>query len=443
MRVIVSASDNVIKLLGKAKTAKKYRLMTYVISQEVEEGVLIFHTLTREMLLLTKEEYAHVFDLSELYEKWFIVPDETDDMKITDQIRFILKAVQKKKEHITGYTVFTTTDCNARCFYCFEKDAKHYSMSEETAKKTVDFIVEHCKGNKVKIKWFGGEPLYNTKAIDTIVNGIKEKNIEFSSSMISNGYLLDKDTVKKAKELWNLKHVQITLDGTKNNYNKTKNYIYSDDSNPFETVLNNIGQCIENDIYVNIRLNVSATNANDLKKLVSLLHEKFGKNSYLCVYPAVLYQINTKDDDVRKQTHEKKHELEALIGKYGFNRKDYISGKLALNCCMADNDGSVTILPDGKIGACEHYLDSGFIGDIWSNEIDEKAREAYKKCYPVLEECASCYRYPICIRLKCCEAAKNCPKHLNKDSLTEIKESMKNTFYRKKEKEDEIDDMSC
>lgn len=35
-----------------------YRLMKYCISTEVEEGVLLFNVLTRELLLLTQEEYA-------------------------------------------------------------------------------------------------------------------------------------------------------------------------------------------------------------------------------------------------------------------------------------------------------------------------------------------------------------------------------------------------
>lgn len=41
-------------------------------------------------------------------------------MKYADHVRFIRRTMQKEPEHTTTYTIFTTTDCNARCFYCYE-----------------------------------------------------------------------------------------------------------------------------------------------------------------------------------------------------------------------------------------------------------------------------------------------------------------------------------
>ena len=37
---------------------------------------------------------------------------------------------------------------------------------------------------------------------------------------------------------------------------------------------------------------------------------------------------------------------------------------------MADRDTSVMILPDGKLGKCEHFLDSHYIGSIYSDGWD-------------------------------------------------------------------------
>ena len=443
MKTIIPAADNVIKLLGKAKTSENYRMMHYVVSEEVEDGVLLFHTLTREMLLLSKEEYERLFDLPELYEKWFIVPEETNDRKLTDQIRFTLRAMQKKPEHIKGYTIFTTTECNARCFYCFEKGARHYPMSEETALKTVEFIAAHCGGESVKLRWFGGEPLYNAKVIDIITNGLKEKGIEFRSSMTTNGYLFDDDSMKRATELWNLRWVQITLDGTEEVYNQTKNYIYSNNTSPFETVLDNIGRCIENQIYVSIRLNVSATNADDLMELVRQLYNRFGTTKYLGVYSAMLFHIAKKADTENERTYEKQRELDSIIRKYGLQIRHYISRKMKLNYCQADNDGSVTVLPDGKLGACEDYSDFGFIGDIWSNTIDNQARSDYKECYPSIPECTVCFYYPECIRLKKCNSLSLCTLTHRDKVLTETKERMINSLHRTDNSEEKTDEGNC
>ncbi len=442
MKTIIPAADNVIKLLGKAKTGENYRLMHYVVSEAAEDDVLLFHTLTREMMLLSKEEYSRLFDLPELYEKWFIVPEETNDMKLVDQIRFTLRAMQKKSEHITSYTIFTTTDCNARCFYCFEKDAKRYPMNEETALKTAEFIAEHCGGKPVNLAWFGGEPLYNTKAIDIISKALKEKNITFTSHMTTNGYLLDDEIISRAKKMWNLQMVQITLDGTEKIYNQTKNYIY-DDTNPFETVLGNIKKCLENEIYVQIRLNVSTVNADDLIALVHQLYRRFGTNKYLRVYSMLIYQIMEKSDKEYAEVYEKSKALDELIQRYCLQSKNYVSNRLRLNRCQADSDTSVTVLPNGKLGACEHYTDSDYIGDIWDNLVDAKERKSFKECFPPEEVCTDCFYYPECIRLKRCDTASNCTDYIRKNLLSGVKGKMKNTLYPTESSEEKTDEDNC
>lgn len=59
MQTILPPSGNTIKILGKPKLAEHgLRWMTYVLAQPVEGGVLVFHTLTRALLLLTQEEYT-------------------------------------------------------------------------------------------------------------------------------------------------------------------------------------------------------------------------------------------------------------------------------------------------------------------------------------------------------------------------------------------------
>ena len=77
MQTILPPSGNTIKILGKARSAEHgLRWMTYVLAQPVEGGVLVFHTLTRALLLLTPEEYAAPDNLPELRDGWFRVPQE-------------------------------------------------------------------------------------------------------------------------------------------------------------------------------------------------------------------------------------------------------------------------------------------------------------------------------------------------------------------------------
>lgn len=100
MQTILPPSGNTIKILGKARSAEHgLRWMTYVLAQPVEGGVLVFHTLTRALLLLTPEEYAAPDNLPELRDGWFRVPQEMDDMKYADQVRFIRRTMWKEPEH--------------------------------------------------------------------------------------------------------------------------------------------------------------------------------------------------------------------------------------------------------------------------------------------------------------------------------------------------------
>jgi hypothetical protein len=47
------------------------RLMHYCAETAVDDGILLFNLLTRELVLLTEEEYAHLTELDYLKERWF------------------------------------------------------------------------------------------------------------------------------------------------------------------------------------------------------------------------------------------------------------------------------------------------------------------------------------------------------------------------------------
>ena len=71
-----------MKLLGlqKHRAEETYRLMHFVVQTEVDDGLLLLHNMTKEMVLLSKEE-QRVFeqcptDLPELIDRWFQLPTE-------------------------------------------------------------------------------------------------------------------------------------------------------------------------------------------------------------------------------------------------------------------------------------------------------------------------------------------------------------------------------
>ncbi len=368
MKIIAPANDGVLKILNRfLKTDFSGRLMKYCVAEPVQEGVLLFNMLTREMVLLTPEEYANATELDYLRQRWFVVPEQLDEKECMDFVRLVLKSNNKGKE-IIAYTIFTTTDCNARCFYCFELGRSRIPMSEDVARKTADYIVNHCGGKRVHLSWFGGEPLMNPVAIDIICDRLHQENIEFGSFMYTNGYLFDDAMVEKAATKWNLKRLQITLDGTETVYNRIKAFVYRE-GNPYQTVLDNIRRLVDRSIQVSIRLNMDLHNAEDLLKLADELAQRFAGTENLSIYAYHLFKGSTANADLHTEEEWRKRSeamrrLEERLMVGGLMRERAINPKVKLNHCKADAGNGITVLPDGNIGLCDLYSETEFIGHL-------------------------------------------------------------------------------
>ena len=453
MQTIHQTAEPFDQLLRNQKPAagQTYRPMNYVVEQPVEEGLLLYHTLTKAMVLLTPEE-AETYKktpaaLSQLIEQWFLVPQSFDDRLLSRQMRDVARMLKKKSDVITGYTIMTTTDCNARCFYCYEMGRPRTPMSEETAHRTADHIISHCKGEKVTLRWFGGEPLYNLPVISLICRRLQEAGIDYHSRMISNGYLFDDNVVAEAKDLWRLKRVQITLDGTEQTYNRCKAYIYKN-VNAYRRVIGNIHKLQDAGIKVSIRLNIDMHNAANLSELTEELHREFSDPRGITVYLYVLFE-STKgskaihDDEKRKYVFDQIADIEARLKEYGFIQPHRLSRQVKINRCIADNDHSILIVPDGHIGKCEHYSDDHFIGHIDHEDRDTQMVEKFKETRDEIDACATCFYYPDCFWLKLCEDIPNCYQEERDHKLHQLRQSMLRDFdkFKNKQEDKQEDDL--
>ncbi len=435
MTVICPHNKTILNILKPMlPTGNCSRLLIYCVPLPVREGVLLYNNLTEETVLLTETEYANITAIPELRDRWFVAPKNFDEKEYADLVKWVLQTKQPKATATTGYTIFPTTDCNARCFYCFEQGRTRVSMSCETAEKVAYYIKSHCDGRRVNIRWFGGEPLYNRDAIETICRILKEEAVEYTSSAVSNGYLFDAETVQKAVGEWNLKRVQITLDGREETYNKVKAFVYKG-VNPYQTVTENIGHLLDAGVSVQIRLNMDLYNAEELMKLVEELAERFPERKGLYVYAHHIFKGNEAMADTHSaEEWEKRSQamirLEDKIRECGLESKAGISKHFKLNHCMADSGKSVTILPDGHIGLCEHFSEDEFIGHIDKEGFDEKVVQSWKERTPEIPECAECVLYPECIQLKKCPNGGKCFPALREERIRKIKRQMLNEYEK-------------
>lgn len=402
-------------LIKQPKQNIKYRLSNFVIKQVTDDGILLYNNVTG-CLLFFKSENEIKDHFVFLVEHWFYLP--VGSFNECDWVDFLRKKRIENASHqgINSYVIMTTLDCNARCFYCYEKGIPHISMTEKNAIATSEYIQRHST-NKVKLTWFGGEPLLNTVIIDLICQKLNDFGISYFSHIITNGLLITKDIVDKAINVWKLKRVQITLDGTEQVYLRTKAYINSQ-GNEFQTVLDNIEVLLNSKIAVNIRLNQDAYNTEDLLVLLDLLHNRFGSNPYLTIYNRLLF--NFKGDYTQKQI-DCYYKLKSKLNAWG-----YLKGYKSLNGiinhqCMADSNHALVITPSGLIGKCEHFTKEKMIGSIFTEGFDPLVLQMWDERYNRQKECNSCPLYPTCIRIKMCPNQKKyCSDFYRKDRMESL-----------------------
>lgn len=429
MKIISPANETVMTVLGKAKGGTAYRMLHFTVETPVAEGMLIFNMLTKELVLLNREEYEGRLESEYLREQWFVVPEQTKDQELSDTVRWVAKMREKKSPYITSYTIFTTTDCNARCYYCFELGWNRVHMTEETALKAVQYIKNHCGGQKVNISWFGGEPLYNMGVIDIICDGLRKEGIAFESYIVTNGYLFDKQTVEKAVKSWNLVRAQIPMDGTQEIYNKTKAYIYKDEKNPYQVVMDAMGHLAQAGVEVFVRLNMDLHNHADLMKLVDEIGQRYKGEERFYIYAYHLFKNGVASAELHtsEQWQQRDDAMTALYEKikgYGMIKKRGIFKHIKLGHCMADNDRAVTIGPNGDLGRCEQCDEKEFVGHIDREGFDEKKMASWKEQIDQIPECATCFCYPECLELKKCSTANVCFPQAKTDKLRQAKHRM-------------------
>ena len=403
-------------MLGKqAFRELVYRPITYVLTAEEADKRIYYNLLTHEMIAVDNSELESPETRKYFIENWYLVPEEHDDKQLVDECRAVLTLMDSGPKKIHVFHIFTTLDCNARCFYCFEKRIPESNMTIETASRVIDYMQEQADGKLIKIEWFGGEPLFNYPIIDFITGGLQERGLQFESDMISNGLLFDRTLVEKAKNCWNLKKVQITLDGTRQVYKKVKAYV-TDVEDPFDVVLQNIDSLLRAGIKVSIRLNIGLHNYSDIRNLVDYFCEEYKGKKNLRVYVSPLFEIIRYTDENKVFMNDILDDLNSKLDLL-FREKNEIEfeRKIRISSCMASGREAVTILPDGKLGICRDTAFGSLVGDIYSKEFDDKKRSDFAQRYYREDKCRPCPLYPDCY------IANGCPNKDDKEGCDSVR----------------------
>ncbi len=389
----------------------------YNISTELEDKkILLFNTFTTSMVVLEQETYESIFlnkdlfneNIKPLFDMGFLVEDNRDEYLAIRDIRDGL--INNDSSELKHVTILLTTACNARCFYCFEKGIKIFTLTYELCDKVVEFIYNNSNKKEINIWWFGGEPLLAFDKLKYINDKLKSIGLDITSKITTNGSLINDEMIDYAVNN-NIRSFQITIDDIGEKYNSIKNYVSI--KNGYELVLDNIKKLLSTKITVCIRINYKIEQFEYAKGIFETLQSILGNHDNLYIYLAALTLHNQEKPSEQGMEHPqlKLLRFSAKLDKKIKTWKDnnisqqgnkllssYYLNPIGLACGMEKKD-RIIINADGKLYKCHRLAGrEGYsCGDVY-NGVDASSEEFLRFSTPeiLIEKCKTCALLPLC-----------------------------------------------
>ena len=341
--------------------------------------------------------------IADLRKGMFVLKDDVDEHEI---LRYKLLNSRFNSDYL-ALTIAPTNDCQFKCVYCYEKDVitSEY-MTDEVQGKLVE-LLERRK-NTIKsfqIVWYGGEPLLAFKIIENLsahfIRICEDNGIIYSSSMITNGYLLNEELLSKLSEI-KVTSLQITIDGMPEVHDKMRPH--KDGHGTFETIINNLKNGYDLLPQVSLRINIDKDNITAGQDIYTFLKDN---NMLTKIRP---YYGQITNDAGNKNASQCLNMCNFSEIAYDFSRQvvgEYNSfpvhyPMLKSNFCGADMQYSFVIDAGGWLYKC--WCDIGVanrrVGSLIDEGIVANTNLLYKYMLfdPTTEvPCKECDILPICM----------------------------------------------
>jgi len=386
-----------------------FKLSNYNIVSNYKDKIIIYNTFSNGILELVKpyssqwEEFIDKQDsavlsnelIENLIKGNFILDEKIDETKKIS----VFSKLSRFDNSSLSLTIAPTLECNFACPYCYEKNRRYNKMNSNVIEKTIEFIDKNIVDKKnLNICWYGGEPLLALDSIINISEKVLEKDISYSSSIVTNGYLLNREEAEILKK-YHVMHAQITLDGPPKIHDARRKLLNGEGS--FNTILNNI--CDVYDIIpITIRINLDKQNHQYLDELFFELDKRNLQNK-IHVYIAPVSDINAtcSSNSCFKSNEFASEEIDFLNQ---FRKRGYTAinvPKANFDICGAVSPYSFIIDPLGDLYKC--WDDIGNKNEVFGNIESDYFEFNYNLLkwlsYDPIEEieCHNCSMLPICM----------------------------------------------
>lgn len=330
-----------------------------------------------------------------------------------------------EKQEITSYSaksgevkalcLHICHDCNLRCRYCFADEGAYHSrrefMSEQTAKRAIDFLIKNSgKRKTLEVDFFGGEPLMCLQTIKNVVAYArlreKETGKKFLFTTTTNALLLDDDAI----DFFNaeMENVVLSLDGRKEVHDAIRKTVNGKGS--FDYVIQNVKKFVKSrgDKSYYVRGTFTSKNLDFSNDVIFLAENGFDSISMEPVVTEI-EDLAIKEEHLPEVCAEYENLCEKYLDKYkngeGFNFFHFnidLEGGPCLakrvSACGAGNE-YFSVTPNGDIYPCHQFAgDSKFLmGNVYQGELNSQIRETFaSSCLFTRNKCDGCFAKFIC-----------------------------------------------
>ena len=325
------------------------------------------------------------------------------------------KIYPPKSNEVKALCLHICHDCNLRCKYCFADEGAYKSkrefMSLETAKKAIDFLIEHSGNRKVlETDFFGGEPLMNFDVVKQTVLYAKaeaaKRGKKFLFTLTTNGVLLKDDVAAFLNE--EMENVVLSLDGRPDVHDAVRKTANGKGS--YEYVIENIKNFVRvrGDKSYYVRGTFTAKNKDFDRDVLFLADQGFDSVSMepvvtdirdLAITNEILPEIAEGYDRLCDE-YLKRYAAGKGFNFFHFN-VDLEGGPCLskrVSACGAGNE-YFSVTPSGELYPCHQFVgDREFcMGNVFDGKIDESIRNRFKNsCLFTREKCDDCFAKYIC-----------------------------------------------
>ena len=297
--------------------------------------------------------------------------------------------------------LFSEWKCNLDCHYCWSYDNSVKGMTEQTARKSIDWL--HDTGNRL-LALMGGEPLLRPKFIHKIVYYAAKK--DFLVYLPTNGRLMKPDVIDRLGDA-GLGTINLAVDcieekpGLAKALNPIRPY--------FEYLLKNMKK-YSTSVFFNVC--ITRTNMDDVRALTELAHDYDIGIDYHIVESPIIDAPHFKhlNENSTFLTPEDYPKVDALIDwivekhKQGYKivnqktrllqMKEFMRGNIAPWGCRAGRN-TLIIRTDGTLAPCFPMYsathDWGTVGapKFDKNQLKEMKKECELHCFSTLNHIVS------------------------------------------------------